>query len=196
MLRHHRDRFEAERLRHELMGMGIGRESPLARLTPMRAVVIMAAIVAVLALITVITGGSGLFSGDAYADNVRALSAELRANDLGLQPTRAACLAGTAGSCADHQLNMNGQARRVDNQIAALFGFDLPREAANLNADYILALQTLEASYRAEAQALENGDREEFAAAAAETAAALEREAALIEQLNRDFPSAAPIPEP
>jgi len=190
MMRNHRDRFESERLRHELMGMGVGKDSPLASLTPRRAIMIMGAIVGFLALLVLISGGSGLFSGEGYADNIRLLSTDLRQGETALAPERTACLAGDSASCASHHINAGGQADRVGDQLTDIFGFDLPPEAANLNADYTLLLQDLEQSYRAEANALGNENTAEFAVAAEGTAAVLEREAVLIAQLNRDFPPA------
>lgn len=191
MMRNHRDRFESERLRRELMGVGIGKDSPLSQLTPARAVLIMAVIVGAFALIVVVTSGSGLLSGEGYADDVRALSERLRLEDRELVPRalRDACLAGDAAGCEQHQANAGDQADRLEDHVVDLLGFNVASEAANFNADYTLALQGILESYRAEANALSNDNLEAFAVAAAQTGAALEREQALIEQLNRDFPA-------
>ena len=175
--------------------MGIGQESPLTRLTPARAVLIMGVIVGALALIVVFAGGGGLLSTEGYADDVRALSTSLRLEDQELVPQelRNACLAGDAGSCAQHRANVSDQAERVEDHIADLFGFNVPSEAANLNADYTLVLQDLEKGYRAEANALGHDNLEALALAAGRRQRCWSVEAALVDQLNRDFPS-APAP--
>lgn len=163
----------------------------MSQLTPARAVLIMAVIVGAFALIVVVTSGSGLLSGEGYADDVRALSERLRLEDRELVPRalRDACLAGDAAGCEQHQANAGDQADRLEDHVVDLLGFNVASEAANFNADYTLALQGILESYRAEANALSNDNLEAFAVAAAQTGAALEREQALIEQLNRDFPA-------
>ncbi len=178
---------------------GADGESPFGRLTIKRAAIGIAALLVLVVVVTVLADDDD--KNSPYFNDVRDLRSRLVASFEHLAPrnVRDACVAGDAAACAQHEINAEAAAARVDDlteefeELGLLVRFGegsrggVPSRAAVWNAEYLAALRELEAAVRAQAEALGAGDVAGFEAAVAETDAALAAEEVLNDRFNSEF---------